>query len=253
MRVFAMTGSATGIGAALKKKLDDRGDRVIGVDIKASDIIADLSTQEGREKAVSGIQKAAPDGLDGFIPVAGLGPTVADFALIVSVNYFGARILIEKVKPLLVKKKGPVVIVSSNSAAFPGLNEDLVRIMLEDNDEQGARRLAKTLDGQNAYAGAKLALTRWMRRIAPAWAAEGIRLNAVAPGATMTPLLQQGLDHPEYGEAIRNFPVPTGGFGTPEQIADGIVFMLGESASFCCGSVLFVDGGSDALLRPDQF
>ena len=105
----------------------------------------------------------------------------------------------------------------------------------------------------NAYAGSKLALTRWMRRIAPTWAAEGIRVNAVAPGATITPLLQQGLEHPAFGEGIRNFPVPLGGFARPEQVADAVLFMLSENASFCCGSVLFVDGGSDALLRPDQF
>jgi NAD(P)-dependent dehydrogenase (short-subunit alcohol dehydrogenase family) len=253
MGIYAMTGSATGIGAAVKKKLEDRGDQVTGVDIKDSDIVADLSTQEGREKAVAGIQNAAPDGLDGFIPVAGVGTTVPDLALILSVNYFGARILTENVKELLVKKKGTVVIVSSNSAPLPGISEDLVNVLLEDNDEEKARKLVKSLDGTNAYAGSKLALTRWMRRVAPSWAAEGVRVNAVAPGATMTPLLQEGLDHPEYGEAIRNFPVPLGGFGTPEQIADGILFMLSEGSSFCCGSVLFVDGGTDALLRPDQF
>jgi len=248
-----MTGSATGIGAAVKKKLEDRGDRVIGVDIKESDIIADLSTQEGREKAVAAIQKAAPEGLDGFIPAAGLGSTVPDPDLIISVNYFGARILTENVKDLLVKRKSTVVMVSSNSVAIPGVRKELVDTMLEDNDEAKARELVKSLDGGNAYVGSKQALTRWMRRIAPIWAAEGIRVNAVAPGATMTPLLQKDLEHPEYGEAIRNIPVPLGGFGTPEQIADSILFMLGEESSFCCGSVLFVDGGTDSVLRPDPF
>ena len=103
------------------------------------------------------------------------------------------------------------------------------------------------------YAASKLALARFVRRAATGatWAGAGIRLNAVAPGATLTPLLQRGLDHPRLGAAIRGFPIPLGGFGEPDRIASAIAFLLGPDAGFCCGSVLFVDGGSDALLRPD--
>ena len=121
-------------------------------------------------------------------------------------------------------------------------------------DEDEARQLAATLDGHRTYASAKLALARWVRRHAPSveWAGAGIRLNAVAPGAVLTPLLQGGLDHPVFGGAIRSFPIPTGGFGTPDQIAAAIAFLLSPDAAFCCGSVLFVDGGTDALLRPES-
>jgi NAD(P)-dependent dehydrogenase (short-subunit alcohol dehydrogenase family) len=86
----------------------------------------------------------------------------------------------------------------------------------------------------------------------PEWAGAGIRLNAVVPGAVQTPLLQAGLDHPALGDAIRGFPIPLGGFGRPEQIAAAIAFLLGPDAAFCSGSLLYVDGGSDALLRPDS-
>jgi len=122
-------------------------------------------------------------------------------------------------------------------------------------DEDGARALAPTLDGQRCYGGSKLALARWVRRSAPtsAWAGAGIRLNAVAPGAVRTPLLDAGLRDATYGDAIRGFPIPLGGFGSPEQIAAAIAFLLSDDASFCCGSVLYADGGSDALLRPDQY
>jgi NAD(P)-dependent dehydrogenase (short-subunit alcohol dehydrogenase family) len=96
-------------------------------------------------------------------------------------------------------------------------------------------------------------LARHVRRAAARaeWAGTRIRLNAVAPGATVTPLLQGGLDHPALGAAIRGFPIPLGGFGDPDRIAAAIAFLLGPDAAFCCGAVLFVDGGSDALLRPD--
>ena len=113
--------------------------------------------------------------------------------------------------------------------------------------------MVMTLDAHRAYAGSKLALTRWVRRHAPDWARAGVRLNVVAPGAVMTPLLQGGLDHPVFGSAIRDFPIPTGGFGTPDQVAAAVTFLLGPEAAFCCGSVLFVDGGTDAMFRPDQY
>src|SRR5437016_160439 len=110
-----------------------------------------------------------------------------------------------------------------------------------------ARRLAGELGGRAAYAGAKRALARWVRRNAPAWAEAGIRLNAVAPGAVLTPLLRDGLDHPVFGPAIRGFPIPAGSFGSADQVAAAIAFLLGPDAAFCCGSIFFVDGGSDAL------
>ena len=70
---------------------------------------------------------------------------------------------------------------------------------------------------------------------------------------TVLPLLQEGLDHPQLGAALRNFTIPLGGFGTAAQIAAAIAFLLSAEASFCCGSVLFADGGSDALFRPTEY
>jgi len=122
-------------------------------------------------------------------------------------------------------------------------------------DEAEACRIARARDGSHGYASSKLALARFVRRNAPGadWAGAGIRLNAVAPGAVQTPLLQEGLDHPQWGPAIRGFPIPLGGFGTAQQIAAAVAFLLGPDASFCCGTVLYADGGSDALLRGDRY
>ena len=73
-KTYAMTGGATGIGAAIKTQLRDLGHTVIVVDIKNADIIADLSTEQGCQAAIEEIGQLAPEGLDGFIPCAGLGP-----------------------------------------------------------------------------------------------------------------------------------------------------------------------------------
>src|SRR5208283_1985430 len=95
-----------------------------------------------------------------------------------------------------------------------------------------------------AYGASKIAVSRWVRRTAvrSTWAGEGIRLNAIAPGAIMTSLLERQLATPREAKAIRSFPVPVGEFGDPAQLADWMVFMLSDAANFLCGSVVFVDG-----------
>lgn len=257
MGIIAMTGSASGIGAATRARLENSGRRVIGIDVRDAEVIADLSTPAGRDTAVVAVRRAAGGRLDGLVACAGVGPQAEPLPLIVSLNYFGAQAVLAGLREALAAGTQPAAVaVSSNSATVPGSECDtpMVAACLA-GDEAEARQIATTLMGHQVYAGSKLALARWVRRNAPGaeWAGAGIRLNAVAPGAVLTPLLQAGLDHPMWGPAIRSFPIPTGGFGAPEQIAAAITFLLSPEASFCCGSVLFADGGTDAMLRPDEY
>lgn len=254
MKVMVVTGAASGIGAAIKNALIESGVRVIVVDVHSADIVADLSTHEGREKAITGIHTMAPEGLDGFIACAGLGPNVKPYSLITQVNYFAARELTEAAAPLLEKKQGSIIIISSNSASMGGLNEEYVGALMA-NDETTACQLANSLDGHNSYAGSKLAITRWMRQQAPLYAKKGVRINAVAPGIVQTALTDKVMDDDALGDAMKDFSesVPLGRIGQPEDIANSVLFLLSEQASFIVGSVLFVDGGHDAMLRPDTF
>lgn len=255
MGLVAVTGSASGIGAATRARLEDAGNTVIGIDLRDAEVIADLATPAGRATAIAAMLAACDGCLDGVVVCAGLGPHVDSFPTIVSVNYFGAQAVLAGLRGALeANDGGAAVAISSNSAVIPGMETPLVEVCLA-GDEATARQLAATLDGQRVYAGSKLALARWVRRNAPSpdWIGAGIRLNAVAPGAVQTPLLQGGLNHPVFGPAIQNFPIPTGGFGDPDQIAAAVAFLLSDEAAFCCGSVLFVDGGTDAMLRPDNY
>jgi NAD(P)-dependent dehydrogenase (short-subunit alcohol dehydrogenase family) len=255
MGIIAITGSASGIGAATRERLQEAGNDVIGIDLVDAEVVANLATPDGRAAAIAGVLHACNGWLDGLVACAGVGPQVEPFSTIASVNYFGAQALLLGLRDALAAAKpAAAVAVSSNSSTLPGMDSPLVAACLA-GDEAEARRLADSLDGQRVYGGSKLALARWVRRHAPTtdWAGAGIRLNAVAPGAVTTPLLQAGLNHPLFGPAIRNFPIPTGTFGSPEEVAAAIVFLLSDEASFCCGSVLFVDGGTDAMFRPDTY
>ena len=258
MKTYALSGGAAGIGAAVADQLRAQGHRSLVIDVEpaqgAADIVADLSTAAGCSAAIDAVKALASEGLDGFIACAGLGPHITPRQLIDQVNYFGATRCIEGLRPLVAARQGAIVVLSSNSAALPGLDDRHVQALLADNEHE-ACRLVADLDGHNAYAGSKLALARWVRRNAPDYMREGINLNAVAPGVTRTALTDAVLDHPQFGQHMRDFSatIPYGAPATPEMIADAVLFLLSEEARFISGSVLFVDGGHDALLRPDQF
>ncbi len=78
-------------------------------------------------------------------------------------------------------------------------------------------------------------------------------LQTVAPGPIVTALLQGGLDTPGTGDAIRALPVPLDRFGEPSEVAGVIAFMLSREASYMHGSIVYVDGGCDAGIRPDGY
>lgn len=258
---YAVTGSASGMGRAAAKKLRAAGHRVIGVDLKDAEVIADLSTPAGRSVAADEVLAAAENRLDGAVLAAGLGPRPGRDSprRILQVNYFGVVDLLARWRPALAAAgNAKVVVIGSNSTTtVPVVPRRVVtRLLAADPDKalRTLRRFGRAAPSM-AYAASKIAVSRWVRRhaVTAPWAQAGIRLNVLAPGAIMTPLLQQQLATPQEARAIHAFPVPVGGFGDPEQLADWMLFMLSDAAEFLCGSVVFVDGGSDAYFRADDW
>jgi len=252
MGQYALTGGATGIGAAIKTQLIDDGHSVYVIDIKQADLEADLSSADGRASAVAALQDKFAAGLDGIVTCAGVG-SQAPAQLTTSLNYYGSVELVNGVRDLLEKSNGNVILISSNSAPM-STSPEFVEALL-DKTEAAALAIAENIDGHQAYSGTKLALGRWMRRNISAFSQQGIRINALAPGYTQTPLTEQVENHPEYGPQIKAFKasIPIGRPGEPGDIAQATKFLLSADASFITGSVLFIDGGHDAMLRPDQF
>ncbi len=261
MGTYAITGSASGMGRAAADKLRDAGHTVIGVDLRDATVVADLSTDDGRQNAVRAVLDAADGGLDGAVLAAGLGPTPgADRPrLICQVNYFGVVDLLQSWRPAFAAHgHAKVVVVASNSTTtMPAVPKRAVRALLAGDGDKAvaALRLFGKAAPSMAYGASKIAVSRWVRRhaVTTEWAGAGIRLNAIAPGAIRTPLLEKQLATPTEARAIRSFPVPVGDYGDPGHLADWMLFMLSESADFLCGSVIFVDGGSDAYFRADDW
>ncbi|MCX2933871.1 SDR family oxidoreductase [Mycobacterium sp. CVI_P3] len=261
MGTYAVTGSASGMGQAVAARLLADGHTVIGVDVREADVVADLSTPAGRRAAAEAVLDACGGRLDGAVLAAGLGPTPGSgqSTLITQVNYFGVVELLAAWRPALAAgERAKVVVFSSNSTTtIPAIPRRAIRALLAGDGDKAVRtlRIFGRAAPSMAYGASKVAVSRWVRRHAVTrdWAGAGIRLNAIAPGAILTPLLEKQLSTPAEAKVIRAFPVPIGGFGDAGKLADWVIFMLSDAADFLCGSVVFVDGGSDAYFRADDW
>jgi NAD(P)-dependent dehydrogenase (short-subunit alcohol dehydrogenase family) len=254
-RTIVVTGSASGMGAATAARLESEGNRVIGIDLRDCDVVADLSTPAGRAEAIGAIIDRAGGSIDGLVTWAGVaGLSTVAGSLLASVNYFGTVALLEGLRPLLASGNEPAAVaVSSNSTTCqPGVPRSLVDLLLA-GDEDAARSAADKAGALATYPATKLAVAWWVRRNATNqhWAGAGIALNAVVPGAVETQMLQATRDDPAIGRFIDAFPIPAGRPGRPEDLAAVVAFLLGPGARFCCGSVVFADGGTDALMHPE--
>ncbi len=247
----AVTGSASGIGAAVYRQLEAAGSRVIGIDLHDADIIADLATASGRAAAIDGVAGQSGGRLDGLVACAGVGPHVRPVDPIVRTNYFGAMEVLDGLLPALAEGVDPAAeALASNAAILVPPAADLVEA-LGAGGEVVAVGVASNLDGATVYAATKLALARGVRRRAEPWGSKGVRINAVAPGPTETPMLTALLEDPAIGPGSAVLPIPLGRRAVPEEIANVVVFLLSSQSSFVQGQVLFADGGTDALFRPD--
>ena len=255
MPTSVVTGAASGIGAAVCEQLKQQGHTVIGIDRSSADIIADLSSSGGRQSAVEAVLEKTGGSLDHLILCAGLGVSAPSSGLIVSVNYFGVSELLEGLFQALKAGESPsAVVVGSVASVLSGAEQSpLSEKILEDNETSAVELANEADDPQIAYGSSKYAVSVMARRKAIEWGKAGVRLNVVAPGAVETPLLEASKEHPKYGEATKKFVAPLGRGSRPEELADVIRYLISPQASFIHGSLIFADGGMEAMVRPDRF
>jgi len=253
MTTAVITGSASGIGAATRARLESEGFNVIGIDLRNAEIEADLSTPEGRQKAVSETIEKSNGKIDRLVLAAGLGGHLEDGALVARVNYFGALAVLDGLKDALVVAGGRCVVIGSFSATMFIEPDNPVVAALLQNDEEAAMMAIGDLHAAKTYATSKHALTRMVRRRSAEWGAAGVTLNLIAPGQTATPMQQGAAEHPTISKALSSIPVPKKRVASPDEMAGVIQFLLSDAADYMQGSVVYVDGGTDAQLRPDGF
>ena len=175
MGVYVVTGGSGGIGGKTVEILREQGHEVINVDLKDSDISANLATKEGRDEVIQKIHELHPEGIDGLCCNAGVSGACGNVKLMVSLNYFGATNLAHGLFDLLKKKGGNCVVTSSNTISQGAARMDLVDMLNYSQTKPiNEERILNILDdfdgsdlsvGNSIYVTTKYALARWARRV----------------------------------------------------------------------------------------
>jgi len=249
-RTYVLTGTASGIGQATKALLERAGARVVGVDLRDAEIVADLTTASGRATLVEEARTALGGAVDGVIACAGVGGPGFAPETIVRLNYFGAVATLEGLRPLLAAGEAPSAAAVVSVGVLNDPDAFLVGACLAGDEETAVRCLDRP---EAAYATTKRALARWVRRqsVTPAWAGAGIALNAVAPGVIETVQSRHLWDEPKARER-QQARQPFGGIGAPDDVASALAWLTGRDTRLVTGQTIFVDGGYEALRRGDD-
>lgn len=250
-RRILVTGSASGIGQATVARLQAAGDQVIGVDLRNADIEADLGTVEGRAHMVAEAERLSGGRLDGVLAGAG----IANYSLpreIIAINYFGAVATLEGLRPLLARSDRPRAVAICSTALMLPHHDAVIASCLAGNEAQAKTQI---LDNPNtAYASSKRALALWVRRAAarPEWGGEGLLVNGIGPGVIATPMTTPLFDQPDMIEALaKSNPMAVKEYAVADEVAELISFLLGFENHYLTGQIIFIDGGTDIILRPE--
>jgi meso-butanediol dehydrogenase/(S,S)-butanediol dehydrogenase/diacetyl reductase len=234
-KLALVTGAASGIGRATTRLLAQRGARVLAADIDAARLEA-LKAELGEAVIAHEVDLEQPDqveamvaaaigalgGLDVLVSNAGVGAmgratelATGVWRKIMAIDLDAAFLAARAALPALIARRGAIVYTASVSG------------MAADYD-------------LTAYNVAKAGLIGLVRNLAVDYAAEGVRVNAVSPGYTATPPTDA---MPEGVKAAFVERVPMGRAARPEEIAEVIVFLASDRASYLTGQNIAIDGG----------
>lgn len=244
-KVAIVTGGSSGIGAAAVRRFARAGARVIVADVSDADgeLVAEEVRREGGEAAFEHVDVRRGDevgrlmestvarfgalhvlfnnaGIGTYALVPELDPDMWEQVLAVNLTgvYLGCRAAI----PHMRRAGGGAIV---NTASISGERADY---------------------GFAAYNAAKAGVINLTRAIAIDHARDGIRANAICPGAIDTPLLRQMVDAIPGMEGAYADAIPQGRFGRPEEVAEIALFLASEAASYVTGTTIVVDGGLTA-------
>ncbi len=250
-RTIAVTGAASGIGAAAARLLKEDGETVIGVDINepAAGIVDHfVSMDQSDPVSIDAAVSMLPDGLDGLLNVAGVPPSPKfPPATVLKTNFYGLREFTWKLLRKI-SKGGAIVNLSSGAGMGWPHNIPLLRKALAIDDMDAIEEFVarhqihnEGIDNQAAYPLSKQLLIVWTATAYPIWKETGVRMNAVAPGAVTTPILHDFLK--AFGEESAN-RMRAIGASTPDDIARIARVLLDPTYEWINGATIPAERGA---------
>lgn len=249
--VAVVTGAGSGMGQACVDRLRPTVDHLLAVDLREPDIDGALGVacDVTDRAAVAALvdQVEALGSLRALAHAAGLSPTMAAPRRIVEVNLVGTVRLLDAFEPLATTGSAAVCFSSSAGYLPPEfLGPELTELVRDPRDDDFLDRVEAVLtDSGLAYAWSKKGVQLEAARAAVRWGRRGARVVSLSPGLIDTPMgRQEFANQPMMKPMLDNTPL--GRFGTAEEIAAVVAFLLSDDAAFVSGVDLLVDGGCQA-------
>lgn len=234
-----VTGAASGIGLETARFLAGQGAVLVLMDRDrqalaavadglgaAAQVGGDVTSEADCESMVA-IARDAAGGLDGLVHCAGVSDRVAkafdidigEWQHIVDVTLRGTFLVCRAAARIMLEQKGGSIVVLSSIRGLTG----------------SPRR--------HAYGPAKAAVSMMARNLACEWSADGVRINAIAPGFIRTPMVDRLTAEGKIDAQVLIDHTPMGRMGLPVEIARASAFLLSDWSSYVTGVTLPVDGG----------
>ena len=239
-KTILVTGVASGMGKATAIACAKMGATIIGADFNADGMADTMSQLEGNghqsypinladENSWGSLLESTPalDGIANCAGIANMNPfnfiSREEMDKVFNINFFGPVLLTKSLlKAKKLNKGGSVVFVASIDGPR------IVHV------------------GNSVYSAGKSALVGMARNMAADLASKKIRVNCVLPGTTDTPLIRTAnVTEESLAEVAKTFPLKR--FGTPDDMANGIIYFLSDASSFVTGTELVIDGGYTLL------
>ena len=227
-KIAVVTGGTQGIGRAIAEELASLGAQVYAAGLPASgeevwrhgaitQVTLDVTRDEDVRVFAQSLEK-----VDMLVNCAGIIARVEEFKLpvferVIDVNLVGSMRLCEALRPVLAQSSGCIVNMASMLSFFGG---GLVP----------------------GYSASKGGIAQLTKSLAIAYAADSIRVNAVAPGWIATPLTEALQNDESRARPILD-RTPLKRWGTPQDVARAVVFLCSDASSFMTGVIMPVDGG----------
>jgi len=241
--VALVTGGGSGMGRAAAMAFAAHGAKVVVVDISEANaaetvrlieeqggealaVTCDVTKSEDVEAAIAatlatyGRLDAAFNNAGLEHELLGIAETPDDiFDRTIGVSMRGVFLCMKHEIPLMLASGGGAIVNNSSAAGLVGFK------------------------GQGAYTGAKHGIVGLTKCAALDYADVGVRVNAICPGIVDTPMMDRVTHDTDEGRAGVVAMMPIGRMGTPEEVANAVLWLCSDSASFITGNAMQVDGG----------
>ena len=254
----AITGCASGIGAAVVERLRARGDRITAFDRTVPDgvdrfVPVDLADPASIDAAARAVAHERFDALvnnAGVPPQPGVGPP-GNGETVLRVNYLGLR---RFTRAMLDRLEGGAAIVHTASRAGARWRDNLDQVRalmtLADDGDVAAFMADRRIDHVRAYNLSKEAVIAQTIADTPALRARGLRANTVSPAAISTGILDDFMS--AFGPQVAANVARVGRPGEVGEVAELIVFLADPRSGWLRGQDIVIDGGMSALIGADE-